>query len=120
MTPRRHATAAAPQQVERGIRDLEGHLLWASEIAGSRRAAQHFASRFAWATTDEREDLARVYADQRLEDSHQMIDRIAERANTLQAQYEVRWQQATSRLVLGALLALTGLVFTATLLLALR
>ncbi len=120
MTPRRDATAQSGQEVERGIRDLEGHLLWAAEIAGARGAGQDFASRFAWATTAEREDLADAYAEQRLEDSRQMIERVAERARVLQSQYEHRWQHVKSRLVLGALLALAAVVFASTLLLALR
>jgi hypothetical protein len=120
VTLRRHTPTETPGHVERGIRDLEAHLLWAAEVAGSRSTAQRFASRFAWATTDEREDLARVYAHQRLEDSHQMIERVADRATTLQAQYDARWRQATSRLVLGMLLTLAAVVFIATLLTALR
>lgn len=120
MTARRQVAASAVRQVERGIRDLEGHLLWAAEVAGSLQAGQNFASRFGWATTDEREDLASGYTDQRLEDSRQMIDRLAQRSSALQTQYENRWQEVKTRLVLGVLLVVAVIVFASTLLLALN
>jgi hypothetical protein len=117
---RGQATAQAAHEAEAGIRDLEGHLLWAAQIADARVAAQEFAARCAWATTDERADLARLYADRRLDDSREMTDRIAERARGLQAQYEHRWREVKSRLVLGVLLTVAAVIFTSALLFALR
>jgi hypothetical protein len=120
VTRRRAAGAGAADEAEQGINDLEGHLLWAAEIAGAHGAGEQFASQFDWATTDERDDLARVYAEQRLRDSHQLIERTADRARCLRAQYEHRWQQVQSRLVLIVLLTLVAIIFVATLLCALN
>jgi hypothetical protein len=119
MSPRRRTEAQTTLEAERGIRDLEENLLWAAEMADAPEAAQEFASRFGWTTAAQRKELARAYAAQRLEHSRLMIDRVAERAHLMQTQYERRWQQAKSRLVLGLLLALAAVIFAAELLYAL-
>jgi hypothetical protein len=104
----RRAVPAA--EAERGIHALEGHLLWEAEIAEARRAAERFAERFAWATTAQRQDVARAYTDERLEISRWTIDRLAGRSLTMRAEYEQRYQQLKARVCLLAGLAVVLLV----------
>lgn len=110
---RRCADSLATLEAERGVRDLEDDLLWAAEIAHAPGAGQEFAARFGWASPAQRKELARTYAEHRLEHSRQMINRVADRAHALQAQHERRWQRARSRVLLALLLGLAAAIFAA-------
>jgi hypothetical protein len=89
---------------------LEGYLYWQAETARAQQDAERFADRLPWLTTSQREDVIRLYRQQRLESSRAFIDRVADRARELQREYAARYQHLKIRVVAAAFTAAAGLV----------
>ncbi|MGW7053178.1 hypothetical protein [Streptomyces sp. NPDC054887] len=83
----------------RGLAQLEGYLLWSSEVADARHHAARFAEQLPWLTTAQREDVERVYTAERLAASKAMLVRVAERATSLRAEYTERYRSLRARCV---------------------
>ena len=97
--------------MESGIARLEGYLLCQSEISGARAEAEAFAGRLPWLTEAQREEVIRLYAEERLELSRRLLRRIVDRCGELRGEYTARYEELRRRLLgLCAALLLGGLV----------
>ncbi|MGW8375490.1 hypothetical protein [Streptomyces sp. ODS28] len=85
---------------------LEGYLLWNAEVAEAHRQARDFADRLPWLTSTQREEVERVYADDRITVSRGVLTRIAGRAGELRSEYSAAYRQLRLRCALS--LGLTG------------
>lgn len=106
-----------PREVESGIARLEGYLLCRSELDDARADAEAFAGRLAWLTAAQREEVVRLYAEERVELSRRMLRRIVDRCEELRAEYTARYEELRRRLlcrcVALALVTLAVLVLVA-------
>ncbi|OON82615.1 hypothetical protein [Streptomyces tsukubensis] len=94
-----------------GLVQLEGYLLWNSEVEEARRRAGLFCEQLPWLTTAQREDVERVYTDDRLAASKAMLVHVSERATELRGEYSARYEQLKKRCVATAVVgagALSG------------
>ncbi|MDN3292979.1 hypothetical protein QWM81_02720 [Streptomyces ficellus] len=98
-----------------GINSIEGYLLYQSELSKARAEGEAFAERMPWLTTAQYEEVARLYAQARLEVSTQMVRAIAARCAELRQEYTVRYEALRQRLLC---LCVAALVCAATLLVA--
>nr|WP_042417039.1 hypothetical protein [Streptacidiphilus anmyonensis] len=89
---------------------LEGYLYWQAETARAQEEAERFADRLPWLTSGQREDVIRLYREERLVTSRAFLDRIAERVRGLQQEYAARYQQLKIRVVAASFAATAGLV----------
>ncbi|MCU7825957.1 hypothetical protein [Kitasatospora sp. DSM 101779] len=81
------------------LRQLEGYLLWQAEVATAQRDATAFTEQFPWLTTGQREEIARAYAQKRLEVSRLTVTHIAQRCRDLRSEYEDRYRRLRFGLV---------------------
>jgi hypothetical protein len=88
-----------PRQTARMIAQIEGTLLCEAEKRTALAAAESFASRLPWLSPDQHEEVARLYADDRLVLAHQTLRRVADRAEQLRGEYTLRYEQLRLRLV---------------------
>ncbi|SEL19413.1 hypothetical protein [Streptacidiphilus jiangxiensis] len=102
-------TDADPDAAE-GLRMLEGYLYWQAETARAQRDAERFADLLPWLTSGQREDVIRLYRQERLDSSRAFVDRVAHRARQLQREYGDRYRHLKLRLVAAAFTAAAGLV----------
>nr|WP_202446789.1 hypothetical protein [Streptomyces sp. SID5468] len=96
------------RECAKGINDVEGYLLWQAEAASAAAGAEVFADRLPWLTSAQREEVVRVYTDDRLELSRAVLERIADRARSLQREYGERYRLLRIRLLGGYLAAAAG------------
>lgn len=108
---RQPGEAAGRQDTEpsRGLRQLEGYLLWQGEVTTAGRQAEAFADRLPWLTGAQREEVVRAYTADRLELSRATIEHIAHRARELQQQYSARYRTLQIRLLALSLVAVAAL-----------
>ncbi|MFF3766996.1 hypothetical protein ACFYYR_23305 [Streptomyces sp. NPDC001922] len=112
--------APDPHGVTAGINRIEGYLLWQAETAGAEERAEAFCDRLPWLTTGQREEVERVYVQDRLDDARRDLRRVAARCEELQEEYRARYRTLRRRLVAACLLAGCGLAFVTLLALGLR
>ncbi|MES4904444.1 MULTISPECIES: hypothetical protein [unclassified Streptomyces] len=100
-----------PHEIEAGIARLEGYLLCQSELGDARAEAEAFAGRLAWLTAAQREEVVRLYTEERVELSRRMLRRIVDRCEELRAEYTTRYDELRRRLlcrcVAGVVAAMT-------------
>ncbi|MBY8879631.1 hypothetical protein [Actinacidiphila acidipaludis] len=94
---------------ERGLRQVEGFLMWHAEVAQAQRDATAFTERLPWLTTAQREEVERVYVDDRTAASRVMLQRICDRAVELRAEYAANYLRMKARCV-AATATVAGLV----------
>ncbi|WP_433343655.1 hypothetical protein [Streptomyces sp. CA-253872] len=94
----------------RGLVQLEGYLLWNAEVAEARRRARCFTEQLPWLTTAQREDIERAYTADRLDDSKEMLRRVAARSVSLRAEYTARYERLRRRCVATAVLGMAAAV----------
>ncbi|GAA2357921.1 hypothetical protein [Streptomyces cuspidosporus] len=88
-----------PDEIESGIARLEGYLLCQRELGDARAEAEAYADRLPWLTTTQREEVVRLYAEERVELSRRMLRRIADRCEELRAEYTARYEELRRRLL---------------------
>lgn len=91
----------------RGLAQVEGYLLWNAELEEARRRAVSFTDALPWLTTAQREDVERVYTEDRLALSRAMLVRVSARAVELRGEYQDRYSRLRTRCV-AATVVLVG------------
>ncbi|KIF66683.1 hypothetical protein HY68_32665 [Streptomyces sp. AcH 505] len=94
----------------RGLAQLEGYLLWNTEVHEARSQAALFAEQLPWLTTAQREEVEQVYTADRLRVSRAVLVRIRERSEELRDEYTARYQQLKGRCVALTVVAVGGAV----------
>ncbi|MET9297216.1 hypothetical protein [Streptomyces sp. NPDC003077] len=94
----------------RGIARVEGYLLWQAERDRARAEAEEFADRMPWLTTAQREEVTRLYREQRLVVARQVLRAIADRCEELREEYTARYETLRRRLVRAGVATLLGAV----------
>ncbi|KAF4406625.1 MULTISPECIES: hypothetical protein [Streptomyces] len=92
MTPDEHEVTA-------GLRQLEGYLRCRTDIAEAEREAAAFADRMPWLTDGGREELVRLYTEDRLELTRRGLEQIVARSAELRQEYAARYAELRGRLV---------------------
>ena len=102
------------RDITAAIAELEGYLRCETDIAEAQQEAETFADRMPWLTSVQREELVRLYTDDRLALTRRYLRRIVTRCAELRSEYTARYETLRNRLIrfttattLGAL-ALTG------------
>ncbi|MFJ9037008.1 hypothetical protein ACIRF8_10530 [Streptomyces sp. NPDC102406] len=85
------------QDVESGLRQMEGYLLWTSKVAETRTQAEAFTRRLPWLTTAQREEVERVFTEERLAFHRAALAQLADRARELRGEYEERYLRLRAR-----------------------
>jgi hypothetical protein len=94
--------------VAAGIARLEGYLLAQSKVQEAEREAEAFAGRMPWLTTAQREEVVRVYTEDRIALSRQVLEALVSRAHELRAEYTARYDELRRRLLCASVAALLG------------
>ncbi|GAA2295115.1 hypothetical protein OKJ48_11135 [Streptomyces kunmingensis] len=85
------------QDVESGLRQMEGYLLWTSKLDETRAQAEGFTQRLPWLTTAQREEVERVFTEERLAFHQAALVQLAERARELRGEYNERYARLKAR-----------------------
>lgn len=93
-----------------GIARLEGYLLYQAELRDARAEAEAFACRMPWLTSDQREEVVRLYTEDRIALSRRTLQRITTRCHELRAEYSARYEQLRRRLLCTGLALLLAAV----------
>ncbi|MCF6523414.1 hypothetical protein [Streptomyces sp. JJ36] len=101
-------TRVPDEAVREGIARLEGHLLWQGEVERALTEAAALADRLGVLTAGQREEVRRVYAEQRLADSREFVVRTARRARELRREYQDRYDLLRRRVLAVSLLLSTA------------
>jgi hypothetical protein len=86
------------QEAAKGVDQLEGYLLLQADQHTARREATAFADRLPWLTTAQREEVVRLYAEERLALSVRVLRAVAQRCRELQGQYTERYEALQARI----------------------
>ncbi|MFB7463171.1 cytochrome C oxidase subunit I [Streptomyces sp. NPDC056224] len=78
--------------VKDGLRSLDGYLYWQNELTRAHREAVAFCDQLTWLTTNERQELERLYAGTRIETAKATTRHLAHRCTQLRAEYEDRYR----------------------------
>lgn len=97
--------------VAEGVARLEGYLLCQAELGDARADAEAFARRMPWLTTAQREQVVRLYTEDRVALSRRTLQRIVDRCHELRGEYSARYEELRRRLV-GVCVALVLLAFS--------
>lgn len=89
-----------------GIAELEGYLLAQSRLHEARVEAEVFADRMPWLTTGQREEVVRLYAEDRIALSRRVLAALVTRAGELRQEYTQRYECLKQRVLCGSLAAL--------------
>ncbi|GAA2483719.1 hypothetical protein GCM10010406_20040 [Streptomyces thermolineatus] len=81
------------QEASDGINQLEGYLLLEAERSSARHDAEEFADRMPWLGFGEREELVRLYTEERSRLTRQTMRRVSDRAAELRREYGARYRQ---------------------------
>ncbi|MFF8841157.1 hypothetical protein ACF08N_00260 [Streptomyces sp. NPDC015127] len=92
-----------------GIAALEGYLLAQSRLQEAQREAEAFADRMPWLTTGQREEVVRLYAEDRVALSRRVLVALVARAAELRQEYTNRYDELRQRLLRRGVAALLGL-----------
>ncbi|MEV1026273.1 hypothetical protein [Streptomyces sp. NPDC050264] len=85
------------QDVESGIRQMEGYLLWNAKVAATRAQAEDFTQRLDWLTTAQREEIERVFTEERLTFHKAALAQLTARARELREEYDQRYARLKAR-----------------------
>ncbi|TPQ17186.1 hypothetical protein [Streptomyces sporangiiformans] len=88
----------SPQAAAATVNEVEGFLLVQAEWDTARREGKEFADRLPWLTTAQHEEVARVYAEQRMRLTRRMLRTVVSRAHSLRDEYENRYTVLRVRL----------------------
>ncbi|WP_194373255.1 hypothetical protein [Streptomyces alkaliphilus] len=91
-----------------GINQLEGYLLVQSELRTARVEGEALADRMPWLTGERREELIRLYAEERMALTRRTLRAVTERCHELRAEYTARYRQLRRRVVCAALAVVLG------------
>jgi hypothetical protein len=97
-------------EVTSGIARLEGYLLCQAELRDARTEAEAFVCRMPWLTADQREEVVRLYTEDRMALSRRTLQRITTRCHELQGEYSARYEQLRRRLLCASLAILLAAV----------
>ncbi|MCQ0025328.1 hypothetical protein M4914_21915 [Streptomyces somaliensis DSM 40738] len=92
-------TSAASRGTAEGINRIEGYLLAQAELLRAREEGEAFARRMPWLTTAQHEEVARLYAEDRIELSKKVLRAVADRCVELRGEYTARYAQLRQRLL---------------------
>jgi hypothetical protein len=95
-------------EVAAGIAELEGYLLAQSRVREAEREAEEFAGRMPWLTGAQREEVVRIYTEDRIALSRRVLKALVSRANELRAEYTARYEELRRRLLCASVAALLG------------
>ncbi|MEU6394589.1 hypothetical protein [Streptomyces sp. NPDC046939] len=107
---------SADRDVESGLQRMEGYLLWTSKVTETRAQAEEFTRRLPWLTTAQREEVERVFTEERLAFHKAALGQIAARARELRGEYNERYVRLKARCLgwcvggVGAVVALCAYV----------
>ncbi|MGW3660386.1 hypothetical protein ACWD6R_34185 [Streptomyces sp. NPDC005151] len=90
------------ESTARGLAQMEGYLLWNTEVEEARRRAARFTGELPWLTTAQCEEVERVYTADRIAASRAMLSRISARAIELRGEYNDRYRALRARCVATA------------------
>ncbi|GAB3115486.1 hypothetical protein GCM10027160_22820 [Streptomyces calidiresistens] len=96
------------RDVAAGINQLEGYLLVQSELRTARAEGEALADRMPWLTGERREELVRLYAEERMALTRRTLRAVTERCHELRAEYTARYRQLRRRVVCAALAVVLG------------
>lgn len=102
--PLRHPDA----EVSAGIAKIEGYLLAQSRVREAEQEAEAFAGRLPWLTGAQREEIVRIYTQDRIALSRRVLEALVARAQELRSEYEARYADLRRRLVCASVAALAG------------
>ncbi|MET9494130.1 hypothetical protein [Streptomyces sp. NPDC006552] len=85
------------QDIESGLLQMEGYLLWTSKTAETRAQAEDFTGRLPWLTTAQREEVERVFTEERLAFHKAALVQLAARAHELRGEYDERYARLKAR-----------------------
>ncbi|MFF3291019.1 hypothetical protein [Streptomyces sp. NPDC003023] len=91
-----------------GIARLEGYLLAQSRMREAEREAEAFAGRMPWLTTAQREEVVRIYTQDRIALSRRVLEAVVSRAHELRLEYATRYEELRRRLLCAGAAALLG------------
>ncbi|MET9801693.1 hypothetical protein [Streptomyces sp. NPDC006368] len=86
-------------QTAADINRVEGYLLRQAELRNAREEGEAFAGRMPWLTTAQHEEVARLYAQDRVELSKKVLRAIAHRCEELRGEYTARYAHLRQRLL---------------------
>lgn len=95
-----------------GLAQLEGYVLLHAEREAAREAAQAFTDRMPWLTHGQRQEVARLYTEDRVILLRHTLEHIAHRCHELRGEYGDRYARLRRRVLCVAvalLLAATAL-----------
>lgn len=90
-------TGGLERAVTEGINELEGYLLLQANEHTARSEARAFADRLPWLTVAQREEVVRVYAEERMALSIRVLRAVAQRCGELRTQYTERYEELRAR-----------------------
>ncbi|MGI5478778.1 hypothetical protein [Streptomyces lavendofoliae] len=95
----REAGPTTGREMAAAVNEVEGYLLYQAELRTARTEAEAFARRLTWLTTAQQEEVARVYAADRMRVSEMALRAIAARCEELRAEYTARYAHLRRRLL---------------------
>ncbi|SFB87401.1 hypothetical protein [Streptomyces aidingensis] len=102
------------QRARLTVEQLEGYLRARAEVGAARGDGEALADRMPWLTTAQREELVRLYTEDRIDLTRSTLGALTRRCRELRAEYEARYARlrrllltVTVAVLLGAL-ALTS------------
>jgi hypothetical protein len=102
----RHRTTR--EEAAAGLARLEGYLLRRAEQQEAEVHAEAFVARMPWLTTALREEVIRLYVEDRIAYSTAALRRVAERCHQLRTEYSARYAHLRNRLLKTATASLLG------------
>lgn len=99
MRQARQTRPTGDHEIAAAINEVEGYLLYQAELQTASEEAEAFVRRMPWLTTAQKEEVARHYADQRIELSKHLIRAIATRCGELRDEYTARYEKLRQRLM---------------------
>ncbi|MFI6103270.1 hypothetical protein [Streptomyces sp. NPDC051310] len=103
----RQARPSITRETAAAVNEIEGYLLCQAELRTAGIEGEAFADRMPWLTTAQREEVVRLYAQDRIELSKKLLRAIAARCEELRGEYTARYVTLRRRLLClsaGALL----------------
>ncbi|WP_328630167.1 hypothetical protein [Streptomyces sp. NBC_00356] len=104
--------SSTEHDVNAGFQQMEGYLLWNSKVTEAHAQAEAFTDRLEWLTGAQREEVRRVFVEERLVFHRAALGQIVARAAELRTEYEKRYERLKARCVGicgGVLVGLMGL-----------
>ncbi|MEK8172873.1 hypothetical protein NKH77_39330 [Streptomyces sp. M19] len=87
------------------VNEIEGYLLWQSEIDQARIRAREFTAGLPWLSETERKEIERRYERERLNTAVEYLRRVRDRRDELRDEYQDRYQVLRRRYVTALLVS---------------